>query len=80
MEKCVFSLLFLLLSYVVKFASSKSITCQTCHCYRRSGQKYVDCTYNGITELPTDIPVKTSRLILNGNGFTSVGSVSFFLL
>lgn len=50
-----------------------SDACDTCTCYERLDKYFVDCSYLGLTTIPTDIPAKASRLYLNGNNISEVG-------
>ena len=61
----------LLLALLPVLASSDA--CDSCSCYERRGKFFVDCSYMGLSNIPTDIPAKTSRLYLNGNNITEVG-------
>ena len=50
--------------------------CDACLCYKRNNEKYVDCTGNGLTTIPTGIPDDTVHLLLQDNDIEEVGYIN----
>lgn len=84
----VFVLITLVLQYVIllhqfSFCNSQA-ACDVCQCYnRRIGNNnkktyyIVDCSNNGLSTFPTDFPLISTHILLDGNSFESVDSNTF---